>query len=86
MGYSRDEMETTCSYDYLTKTWTVYTTVPTHITKLLKIADPYWKEEEPDVHGNPRIIAGKWKLSRSQVRFAKLIERQEDEDDQEESA
>jgi len=88
MAYSRDEYETTCNYDYLTKTWDVYTSVPTHITKLSKMSEPYWKEEEPDVHGNPRMIAGKWRLSKSQVRFAKLMAVKADDDDEaeEESA
>jgi len=82
MSYSRDEMETTCNYDHLTKLWTVYTSVPTHITKLLKMAEPYWKEEGEGKHGK-RIIAGIWKLKKSQVRFAKLIEAKEENDDTE---
>jgi len=86
MGYTRSEMETTCVYDHITKTWNVYTSVPTHITKLSKIADPYWKEEEPDVYGNPRMIAGKWQLSKSQVRFAKLMAVKDEEEAAEESA
>lgn len=85
MAYSRDEMETSCNYDYLTKTWIVYTSVPTHITKLLKMAEPFWKEEEDGKNGK-RIIAGKWKLGKSQVRFAKLIEaKQADEEDEDET-
>lgn len=75
MAYTNDEKETSCTYDYMTKEWNVYTCVPTHLTKLGKIAEPYWKEEELDTHGKPRIIAGKWKLGKSQVRFAKIIER-----------
>lgn len=35
-GYSREEMETTCNYDYVNGEWDIYTTVPKHITKLLK--------------------------------------------------
>ena len=79
MGYKRDEMETVCTYDYKTKSWEVYTNVPKHITKLSKMDEPIWKEVEPDVHGKPRIIAGKWILSRSQVRFAKMVSRNEEE-------
>lgn len=86
MAYSNDEKETSCVYDYMTKEWNVYTCVPTHLTKLCKISEPYWKEEEPDSKGNPRIVAGKWRLSKSQVRFAKLIERVfEDDEEGEES-
>lgn len=82
MSYSRDEMETNCNYDHLTKVWTVYTSVPTHITKLLKMADPVWKEEGEGKNG-PRIIAGKWKLQKSQVRFAKLFGANSDVDETE---
>lgn len=71
MGYMRAEMETTCVYDHELGEWLVYTCVPTHITKLNKIAAPIWKEEEPDVNGNPRMIAGKWKLGSKGVRFSK---------------
>lgn len=83
MGYARAEMETTCVYDHVSKEWTVYTCVPNHLTKLSKIKEPYWTETEPDIHGNPRVIAGKWRLNRSQVRFAKMIERAIDEEENE---
>jgi hypothetical protein len=74
MNYPNDEKETTCVYDYLSKEWTVYTCVPSHITRLRKIAEPYWKEEAKSENGSMRIVAGKWKLRKSQVRFAKVIE------------
>jgi len=81
MGYSSDEMETSCVYDYLAKCWDVYTCVPSHITKLLKIAEPVWKEEQPDSKGDPRIVAGKWKLGKSQVRFAKISKKSNDDEE-----
>lgn len=66
-----DEKETTCVYDYVTKEWSVYSSVPTHITQLLKRSGPpYWKEEVPSENGTMRIVAGKWKLQHSQVRLA----------------
>lgn len=84
MAIPNEEKETTCVYDYMNKEWNVYTCVPNHLTKLCKIGEPYWKEEEPDKHGNPRIIAGKWNLKKSQVRFAKIIERLMGESEDEE--
>lgn len=70
MGYTVTEMETTCTFEEETKKWNIYTCVPTHIRKLLKIAgEPYWKEEEPSTNGSMRIIAGKWILEEKQVRF-----------------
>lgn len=82
MAYSNVEQETTCVFDNITKEWNVYSCVRKHMTRLCKIADPYWKEEEPDTYGNPRMIAGKWRLKTSQVRFAKLIERIEEEEEE----
>ncbi|MBY0088440.1 hypothetical protein [Brevibacillus brevis] len=71
MSYSNDEKETTCVYEYVTDTWTVYSCVPRHMTKLRKVAgEPYWKEEESTENGPPRTIAGKWKLKSNQIRFA----------------
>ncbi|GIP38593.1 hypothetical protein J31TS4_18730 [Paenibacillus sp. J31TS4] len=69
--YSSEEKETTCVFDYEAGAWTIYSCVPTHMTKLLKVAgEPFWKEEEPGANGEPRMVAGKWKLGPKQVRFA----------------
>ncbi|CAM4407879.1 hypothetical protein FHS16_001757 [Paenibacillus endophyticus] len=65
MAHPNEEKETTANYDYIDDTWNVYTCVPKHITKLNKISTPYWTEIE-----DGRIIAGKWRLKGSQVRFA----------------
>lgn len=62
--YPNDEKETTCMYDYATGKWTVYTCVPSHITRLSKLAEPFWKEER-----DGRLIAGKWLLDAKQVKF-----------------
>jgi hypothetical protein len=41
------------------------------MTKLRKVAgEPYWKEEAEVEAGEPRLIAGKWKLKSNQIRFA----------------
>lgn len=65
MGYSAEEKETTCLYDYLADEWTVYTCVPRHMTKLRKIAEPIWEEKDGD-----RVTAAKWRLKGNQVRFS----------------
>lgn len=69
MAYTSEERETVCTYDNVSGAWTVYTSVQKHITKLNKIAKPYWEEKEGD-----RVTAAKWKLNGNQVRFA--MERQ----------
>lgn len=71
MAYTREEMETVCRYDYLRNEWVVYTNVQKHITKLNRIAG---KPIQSEIDGN-RLISGTWKVGNSQVRFAKLIER-----------
>lgn len=84
MAYSRDEQETVCVYDSLTGRWTVYSTVRKHITKLLRrFGEPEWKEEELDIHGNPRIIAAKWTVGGNAVRFASNRAQNEDLEKQE---
>lgn len=68
MAYPNEEKETTCVYDYELDEWNIYTCVPKHLTKLRKIAAPYWQEEE-----GGRVIAAKWKLKEKQVRFANEV-------------
>jgi hypothetical protein len=65
MQYSNEEKETTCVYDYIDNEWNIYSCVPRHMTKLRKIAAPYWEEKDGD-----RVTAAKWKLKGNQVRFA----------------
>jgi hypothetical protein len=65
MQYSAEEKETTCVYDYIDNEWNVYSCVPRHMTKLRKIAQPYWEEKDGD-----RVTAAKWKLKGNQIRFA----------------
>lgn len=65
MAYSIEEQETVCVYDRVDNVWIVYSCYLRHINKLNKIVAPYWEEKEGD-----RVIAGKWKLTGSQVRFA----------------
>lgn len=73
--YSSEEKETTCVYDYVADEWLVYSCVPKHITKLRKVAgEPFWKEETTGTTGKTLLIAGKWKLTGKQIRFA-LAER-----------
>ncbi|WP_019913195.1 hypothetical protein [Paenibacillus sp. HW567] len=78
MQYSAEERETTCVYDYIAGTWTVYTCVPTHMTKLRKIAQPIWEEKDGD-----RVTAAKWLLKSNQVRFAQeMVSKMTDEQKQ----
>jgi hypothetical protein len=73
MGYAIDEQETTCVYDKSTNQWTVYTCARNHIGRLLRrFGEPFWKETEPDKHGEPRIIAAKWRVPGNAVRFVKI--------------
>lgn len=65
MAYSNEEQETVCVYDKIDDLWDVYTCVPRHMTKLRKIAEPYWEEKN-----GGRVTAAKWKLKGNQVRFA----------------
>jgi len=61
-----EEKETTCVYDFVEDSWTVYSCVPRHITKLRKVAgEPFWTDKDGE-----RITAAKWKLKGNQVRFA----------------
>ena len=82
MGYPREEQETSCSYDHVTKEWSIYSTVRKHITKLLKsCGEPYWKETEIGTKGAVNIVAGKWKVNGNQVRFfSPRVAKEEDED------
>ena len=68
MRYSGGEMETTCIYDYLNDSWLIYSNVTRHMSKLRKIADPFWEERD-----DGRITAAKWSLNGNQVRFTKEI-------------
>ncbi|MFC8688762.1 hypothetical protein [Brevibacillus porteri] len=65
MKYTNEEKETVCVFDYIDGVWDVYSCVPRHITKLQKIAEPYWEERYGD-----RVTAARWKLKGNQVRFA----------------
>ena len=69
--YTNEERETICRYDSIDDNWDVYTCVQRHMTKLYKIAQPYWEEK---TDGSDRVTAAKWKLNGNQVRFA--VERQ----------
>ncbi|MEK5641930.1 hypothetical protein BK138_08560 [Paenibacillus rhizosphaerae] len=71
MKYTNEERETVCVYDHVDNKWDVYTCVQKHLTKLNKIATPYWEEKDGE---SGRVTAGRWKLNSSQVRFA--VERQ----------
>jgi hypothetical protein len=68
MIHPNDEKETSCVFDYITNEWEVYSCVPRHMTKLNKLAVPFWTEKEGE-----RVTAAKWKLKGNQVRFSLSI-------------
>ncbi|MHA2852863.1 hypothetical protein ACXZ7E_02665 [Paenibacillus lautus] len=70
-AYTNEERETICRFDQIDNNWDIYTCVQKHMTRLYKIAQPYWEER---VEGSDRVTAARWKLNGNQVRFA--VERQ----------
>ncbi|MEL3959381.1 hypothetical protein NST17_19700 [Caldifermentibacillus hisashii] len=62
MGYAKEEMETVLVFDYEEGSWTVYSTVPKHIRKLMEIGEVEIIEEE-----NERPIAIGGTLTERQV-------------------
>lgn len=65
MSYSAEEKETVCVFNYIEGMWEIYSCVPSHMTRLRKISEPFWEEKEGE-----RVIAAKWKLKGKQVSFA----------------
>ncbi|MGO4548056.1 hypothetical protein AB4Z29_24985 [Paenibacillus sp. 2TAB23] len=65
MAYVNEEQESVAVFDKISNCWDVYSCVQKQVTKLYKIATPYWEEK-----ADGRVIAAKWKLNGNQVRFA----------------
>ncbi|MFP7447135.1 hypothetical protein SFC50_25910 [Bacillus infantis] len=66
MGYAKTEQETVLVFDNDKKQWSVYSTIPKHINKLLSIGDMRIIEEE---EGRPISIQGE--LTEKQVSMKK---------------
>lgn len=76
-SYSEDEKETILSFDYKNKVWNVWTSVPTHITKLLRLKDN--NLEVDTVNENGTITAIKGILKPNQISFRNIRELTEEQ-------
>lgn len=74
--YAEEEKETTLIFDHKNKIWNVWTSVPTHITKLLKLKDNNFKVDSVTEVGT--ITAIKGTLLPKQISFKKIIELSEE--------
>ena len=70
--YSENEKETILNFDYKNKVWNVWTSVPTHITKLLKLKNNNFIVDSVLSTGYITSIKGTLKLK--QVSFRNIIE------------
>ena len=74
--YSLEEKETILTFDYQEQVWTVWTSVPSHITKLLKLKDNNFKVES--VTDTGRITSIRGILKPKQISFRNIIELSEE--------
>lgn len=70
--YAREEKETNLVFDYQEKVWRVWSSVPEHITKLLKLKNH--NLEVDSVTETGAITSIKGTLSAKQVSFRNIIE------------
>lgn len=75
--YAEEEKETNLNFDYKEKVWRVWTSVPTHITKLLKLKDNNFKVDSVTETGAITSIKGT--LLPKQVSFRNIIELSEEQ-------
>lgn len=68
----REEKETNLVFDYEQQIWKVWTSVPSHITKLLKLKNH--NLEVDSVNENGSITSIKRTLNSKQVSFRNIIE------------
>lgn len=74
--YSEDEKETILNFDYKNKVWNVWTSVPTHITKLLKLKNSNFIVDT--VTNTGAITSIKGTLKANQISFRNIIELSEE--------
>lgn len=74
MTYSKEEQETVLVFDNSTGLWSVYSTVPKHIRKLMNIGEMEIRESEDE-----RPITVQGKLSEKQVSMKKVREMSEEQ-------
>lgn len=65
--YSEEEKETILRYDYKNKVWEVWTSVPSHITRILKLKDNNFDVDTVTDTGS--ITAIKGTLNQKQISF-----------------
>lgn len=75
--YAKEEKETNCVYLYLEGYWMVETSVPTHITKILKLNNV--KVKEVCVTTTGTITSIKAELNAKQISFRNLSELSEEQ-------
>lgn len=76
MGYSIEEQETVAVFDNKTKKWSVYSTVPKHIRKLLEITEVEVVEMESDRPIAVRAVLEDKQISMKKVRVLSEEQRQ----------
>ena len=74
--YFKEEKETNLVFDYQDQVWRVWTSVPEHITKLLKIKNHNLKVDSVTETGTITSIKGT--LQPKQIGFRNIIELSED--------
>lgn len=75
--YSTEEKETHLNFNYENKVWEVWTSVPNHITRLLKLKNHNFEVDSVTETGT--ITAIKGALSFKQVSFRNIIELTEEQ-------
>lgn len=75
--YAEEEKETNLNFDYKEQVWRVWTSVPTHITKLLKLKDNNFKVDSVTEMGTITSIKGT--LLPKQISFRNIIEFSEEQ-------
>lgn len=74
--YSEDEKETILNFDYKNKVWNVWTSVPTHITKLLRLKNNNFIVDTVTSTGSITSIKGT--LRANQISFRNITELSEE--------
>lgn len=76
-SYSESEKETILNFDYKNKVWNIWTSVPTHITKLLKLKNNNFIVDTVTDSGTITSIKGTLELK--QISFRNIIELSEEQ-------
>lgn len=82
--YSEDEKETILRYDYKNKVWEAWTSVPSHITRILKLKDNNFDVDTVTDTGSITAIKGTLDQKQISFRNVKEISRELSEEQKEE--